>query len=81
MRFAEKLPLVVATVRHDVRAIWSATNIAVAGRGLNDVDHLAELSRLIGDREERERSMTAGTGGHRSTSTGRMAEGIPGICS
>lgn len=55
--------------------MWSAANIAVAGRGLNDVDHLSELTRLIGDRQIRDRSVSVGTQ-HRSTSTQNRDERI-----
>lgn len=56
--------------------MWSAANIAVAGRGLNDDEHVAELSRLIGDRQIRDGSITVGTGGHRSTSHQNREERI-----
>lgn len=47
--------------------MWSAANIAVVGRGLNDADHLHDLTALIGDRQIRDGSVTVGRG-HRSTS-------------
>lgn len=47
----------------------SAANIMVVGRGINDEQHLSELSRMIGDRQYRDRSLSTGTKGHRSTST------------
>lgn len=56
--------------------MWSSANIAVAGRGINDVDHLSDISRLIGTRQIRDGSITVGTGGHRSTSTQNRDEVI-----
>ncbi|GAB2864532.1 type IV secretory system conjugative DNA transfer family protein [Nocardioides pacificus] len=55
--------------------MWSAANIAFAGRGLNDVDHLADLSRLVGDRQIRDKSVTV-SGHGRSTSTQNRDERI-----
>lgn len=49
--------------------MWSATNILCVGRGLNDADNLADLSRLIGDRQIRDRSLSTGTRGHRTVGT------------
>ena len=56
--------------------MWSYANISVAGRGLNDDDHLGELSRLIGTRQIRDRSRTVGQQGHRSMSTQNRDERI-----
>jgi type IV secretory pathway TraG/TraD family ATPase VirD4 len=56
--------------------MWSAANIAVAGRGINDADHLSDLTRLIGDRQIRDGSVTVGSGGHRSSSTQNREERI-----
>ncbi|GAB3583063.1 type IV secretory system conjugative DNA transfer family protein [Calidifontibacter terrae] len=47
----------------------SAANIMVVGRGVNDEQHLSELSRMVGDRQIRDRSLSTGSKGHRSTST------------
>ncbi len=49
--------------------MWSATNILSVGRGLNDADNLADLSRLVGDRQVRDRSLSTGTRGHRTVGT------------
>lgn len=49
--------------------MWSATNILCLGSGINDDDTLSSLSRLIGDRQYRDRSLSTGTKGHHSTST------------
>lgn len=49
--------------------MWSATNILCLGSGINDDDTLSSLSRLIGDRQYRDRSTSTGTKGHHSTST------------
>lgn len=54
----------------------SAANILVVGRGVNDDQHLAELSRMIGDRQIRDRSLSTGSKGHRSTSTQLREERI-----
>lgn len=56
--------------------MWSAANIAVAGRGINDDEHLSELSALIGDRQIRDKSLSTGTRGHRSTSVQNRDERI-----
>lgn len=56
--------------------MWSATNVLAIGRGLNDADSLADLSRLIGDRQIRDRSTSTGTKGHRSTGTQIRSERI-----
>lgn len=49
--------------------MWSATNILSIGRGLNDADNLSDLSRLVGDRQIRDRSLSTGSRGHRSVGT------------
>ena len=46
------------------------------GRGINDEQHLSELSRMIGDRQIRDRSLSTGSKGHRSTSTQLREERI-----
>ncbi len=56
--------------------LWSATNILAVGRGLNDADALADLSRLIGDRQIKDRSISSGSRGHRSTGTQIRSERI-----
>lgn len=61
---------------HGFGMMWSAANIAVVGRGLNDADHLRDLASLIGDRQIRDGSVTVGTGGHRSSSTQNRDERI-----
>lgn len=58
------------------KKLWSFTNILGIGRGLNDVDALSDLSRLIGDRQIRDRSISTGTKGHRSASTQIRSERI-----
>lgn len=49
--------------------MWSATNVLSVGRGLNDADNLSDLSRLVGDRQIRDRSLSRGSRGHRSVGT------------
>jgi type IV secretory pathway TraG/TraD family ATPase VirD4 len=58
------------------KKLWSFTNVLGIGRGLNDVDALGDLSRLIGDRQIKDRSVSAGTKGHRSSSTSIRSERI-----
>ncbi|GAB3868520.1 hypothetical protein GCM10028801_44570 [Nocardioides maradonensis] len=48
--------------------MWSAANIACAGRGLRDEEHLAGLAQLIGDRQRLDHSRSVGPG-HSSTSS------------
>lgn len=52
-----------------MRAMASAANIFVIGRGLNDRTDLEDLAALIGDRQIAARSRSIGTRGNRSTST------------
>lgn len=56
--------------------LWSFTNVLGIGRGLNDVDALSDLSRLIGDRQIRDRSVSSGSKGHRSASIQIRSERI-----
>lgn len=56
--------------------MWSATNILAVGRGLNDADNLTDLTRLIGDRQVRDRSLSTGSKGHRSVGTQNRDERI-----
>ena len=56
--------------------MWSAANVAAAGRGINDADHLRDLAVLIGDRQVRDSSKSTGTKGHRSTSRSNTDERI-----
>lgn len=55
--------------------MWSAANIAFAGRGLRDERHLAALAQLIGDRQRLDRSRSVGRG-HSSTAVGLKDERI-----
>lgn len=56
--------------------MWSNTNILGIGRGLNDERVLSDLAHLIGDRQIRDRSVTTGTRGHRSTGVSIRSERI-----
>lgn len=56
--------------------MWSNTNVLGIGRGLNDERVLSELVHLIGDRQIRDRSLTTGTQGHRSTGVSIRSERI-----
>lgn len=56
--------------------MWSAANIAVAGRGINDADHLRDLATLVGSRQVQQRSSSRGDHGHRSTNTQNGQEEI-----
>lgn len=58
------------------KKLWSFTNLLGIGRGLNDVDALSDLSRLIGDRQIKDRSVSIGAKGHRSASTQIRSERI-----
>lgn len=58
-----------------MRMMWSAANIAAAGRGIRDDQHLQALARLVGDRQVLDRSRTVGPG-HRSTSDHNREERI-----
>jgi hypothetical protein len=51
--------------------MWSAANVAFAGRGLRDERHLAELAALVGDRQRVDRSRTTGRGAVSSTASVR----------
>lgn len=56
--------------------MWSNTNVLGIGRGLNDERVLSDLAHLIGDRQIRDRSITSGTQGHRSTGISIRSERI-----
>lgn len=56
--------------------MWSAANVAVAGRGINDDEHLRALATLVGTRQVRERSRSIGSKGHRSTNEQNRDEQI-----
>lgn len=56
--------------------MWSFTNVLGIGRGLNDVNVLSDLSRLIGERQIRDRSLSHGSKGHRSSSVSIRSERI-----
>ena len=56
--------------------MWSNTNVLGVGRGLNDERVLSDLAHLIGDRQIRDRSLTTGTQGHRSTGVSIRSERI-----
>ena len=58
------------------KKLWSFTNILGIGRGLNDLDALSDMSRLIGDRQIKDRSLSTGSKGHRSTGTQIRSERI-----
>ncbi len=58
------------------KKLWSFTNILGIGRGLNDLDALSDMSRLIGDRQITDRSLSTGSKGHRSTGTQIRSERI-----
>lgn len=55
--------------------LWSAANIAFAGRGINDDEHLGALAQLVGDRQRRDRSRSVSSG-NSSTSTSLKDERI-----
>lgn len=55
--------------------MWSAANIAFAGRGLRDEEHLSALAQVVGDRQKLDRTRSVSSGSH-STSTGIKDERI-----
>lgn len=55
--------------------MWSAANVAFAGRGLRDEEHLSALAQIVGDRQKLDRSRSVSSG-HHSTSTGIKDERI-----
>lgn len=55
--------------------MWSAANVAFAGRGLRDEEHLSALAQLVGDRQKLDRTRSVSSG-HHSTSTGIKDERI-----
>lgn len=55
--------------------MWSAANVAFAGRGLRDEEHLSALSQLVGDRQRYDHSRSVSVG-HSSRSTSVKEERI-----
>jgi type IV secretory pathway TraG/TraD family ATPase VirD4 len=54
--------------RDGMRKLWSAANVKVYGGGVSEVEFLDEISRLIGEYQHPEASVTFTRGSGRSTS-------------
>ena len=62
--------------REGMRKLWNASNVRVAGSGLQDADFLPFLSQVVGDRDVVRRSSSAGGRGGRSVSTSVQRERV-----
>ncbi|WP_248579453.1 TraM recognition domain-containing protein [Nocardioides sp. InS609-2] len=62
--------------RDGMRKLWSAATVKVYGGGVSEVEFLDELSRLIGDYQRPEASITHSRGNGRSTSHSQRSERI-----
>ena len=63
--------------REGMRKLWNASNIRVAGSGLQDPDFLPFLSQIVGDRDVVRRTSSSGASrGSRSVSTSVQRERI-----
>lgn len=62
--------------REGMRKLWNASNVRVAGSGLQDADFLPFLSQVVGDRDVVRRTSSSAARGGRSVSTSVQRERI-----
>lgn len=62
--------------REGMRKLWNASNVRVAGSGLQDADFLPFLSQVVGDRDVVRRTSSSAARGGRSVTTSVQRERI-----